>query len=1290
MNRHNRPMREARRPLSRPAWWPGQAIGGLSQAARQLGAGMRPAMLACALATGAASAATLLADGAISSAGGVPGNLALALSVEFPTAVSVAHTDSNYDATQTYLGYFDPAKCYLYEWSMNEAQRRFVPSGVAAANLCTGAQDTKWSGNFLNWATMQTIDPFRWVLTGGYRSTDTADTTVLEKAWASGQGGTSNFPNRQLDTSAEVTGATPFNGSALKLRIQGLGNKMRFTVSGSVDNSPTNYQQGQNIQNSKTYEVSVRVKVCDNSASAGPLEANCLPYPSGYYKPTGLIHQYAEQIRLSAFGYLNDSNLYRDGGVLRARQKFVGPNLVTASGATEPNAAREWDAQTGVFVTNPDPADATATANEFGTPIDNSGVINYLNKFGQITQSSYKVYDNVSELYYAALRYFKKQGNVPEWSSMTGASSSTRAAWADGFPVITQWDDPIQYSCQKNFILGIGDVNTHADRNLPGATGSREPSKPSAVSADNSVDATAATDKLGLLHGLGSGLGSTQGYNGCCNSNGALMAGLAYDANTTDIRPDDPADPLRTKGRQSVQTFWLDVLEYQRYKQNNQYYLATKYGSFDVPDGFDPYARSTDLSTSWWHTNGETVGGQPRPDAYFTAQRPDQVVAGLTRAFQNIAQRIRNYSSAFSTAQAQVGTTDVASYASVMDSRAWTGDLIASSNALDASSGAPTRQEAWRFAALLQTQAAGSGWSDKRVMATWNTTAGAAVALRLPALSTAQQTALDTAYRSGNDAADYLAYLRGDTTHERSSIAAGSARAYRDRSSLMGDIGNFRPRVVARPDAPYSESANPGYAAFKTARAGRPTMVYVGTQAGVLHAVDGAVDGSANAGRERFAYVPGALFSGPTGTPATNGLAALGNPDATHVNRLDATPVVADVDLGATVGGSARDWRTLLVGGLGKGGRALYALDVSAPEAITDEDTLAQRVMWEFTDPDLGYTYGEPAIVKTARYGWVVLVGSGYNNADGRGYLFIINPRNGSLLQKISTGEGSPSADAGLAHVQAFLLDRTDGKADSVYAGDLLGNLWRFDLSRADQAVPTPVRLALLQDKTGQPLPVTSRPLVVVQPQTMRRFVTVGTGRLLHASDLADPQGQRFFAIIDGTNAAFGGTAATPLPAGISYPLTTAQLRPLTDLQQKVVLDLASEQGWYLDLSTVAGEGWRITTDATSYFGIVAFSTMKPGEVVNPCEASDNNRIYAVDLGSAQTRLLASTALTAPVVPYVSALPGVITDLRFYSVSGKARLLAGSSTGQTGALAGNWGISAGLRRTNWREVNLVD
>jgi type IV pilus assembly protein PilY1 len=1235
------------------------------------------ALLSC-MALGNSQAGVSLADQPVFTNTGVPGNLALALSVEFPTAVSVAHIETDYVATKEFLGYFDPNKCYLYNFNAgDESLRYFYPSGAATARGC----GSKWSGNFLNWATMQTIDPFRWALTGGYRSKDDNNITLIEKAWASGQGGSGNFPNKSLGTSGLVASNTVLGWSSLNMRIWGLGNKMRFTRTGDLDGETTAYNPAdEDLRSNKVYELSVRVKVCDTSATAGPLEANCTAYPSGAYKPTGLLQQYSEKIRYSAFGYLNDDNIQRDGGVLRARQKFVGPFTPRPNNSALANAGTEWDANNGVMTLNPDASDANDTNTLFGVGVTNSGVINYLNKFGQITPGSYKTYDPVGELYYAALRYFKKLGNVPEWTNMSGADAVTKTRWADGFPVITNWDDPIQYACQRNFILGIGDVNTHADKNVPGTSGStNEPAKPAALALDP-VNAVTATNKVGELHGLGSSLGSAENYGGCCNNNSALMAGLAYDANTKDIRPDDASKP-QTKGLQTVSTYWLDILEYRTYKADNQFYLAAKYGGFKVPAGFDPYARATDIPKEWWSTSGEnTASGQPRPDNYFVASQPDQMVSGLKRAFSSIAAQLRVFTTSFSTASPQVALTGTSSFSAQYDSNTWTAEITGSTVSFDANTGEAVPSPAWSFNSKLAGQVAGTAWDTDRRIASFRTDTKVGVPFRLTNLAADQKSALDTVYRIGNDSADYLNYLRGDSTHEESSTAAGSSHSYRNRSRPLGDVVGSRVRVVAAPQAVYSSAANPGYSAFKAAKATRTPMVYVGSNDGMLHAINGTV-GNTESGKEVFAYVPGSLFVGPTNSPQTTGLQTRGDPDFTHRNFVDGTAATFDIDFGRTQGGSGTEWHTILVGALGKGGKSYFALDITDPPANTaDETAIAAKVLWEFTDADLGYTYGEPIALKTRAHGWVLVFGSGYNNSSGRGYFFIVNPRTGALIKKLDTGEGSGAAEAGLAHVQGFVLDRTDGTADSLYAGDLLGNLWRVDLTDAAGNYPSPLLLARLTNASGDALPVTSRPLVVVQPVTNKRWVVVGTGKFLSNADVGSGQSQAFFAIMDGKALRFNGTAQ--LPSGMSFPLGRSKLREQTDLTQPLTLNLATEIGWWFDLGKDAGLGWRVLADPISFYGTVAFSTMLPS-VTDACNPAGKGRIYSIDLGTGESQL-ANNAI------YNDMLVGQITDLQYFSVNGKKVLYGSNDSGRTGPIGEKPPKPQPMRRLNWRELLLSD
>ena len=765
---------------------------------------------------------------------------------------------------------------------------------------------------------------------------------------------------------------------------------------------------------------------------------------------------------------------------------------------------------------------------------------------------------------------------------------------------------------------------------------------------------------------MGGSLGTT-----AISSGSYLIAGLAYDANTKDIRPDNASSP-NTIGKQTVQTYWLDVLEFGAYVNNNQYYLAAKYGGFKVPEG---YVYGGALSEPWWRTNAETVGSQPRPDNYYTVSRPDQMVDGLTRAFASIASALRAYTTSFSTSLPQVSVAGNASYAAQFDAENWTGEVSAEQLAFDASTGEPSRTAAWSFSAKLATQLTGTGWDTGRRVVTWNPATSAGVPFRAGNVSSTQLAALDTAYRTGNDSTDYLNYLRGERLHEQASTATGSSKAYRTRTGLLGDVVGSKARPVGPPSLPLSNASNPGYGAFKTTWAARPTVVYVGANDGMLHAVNGALTGT-DAGREMFAYVPSGLFAGPTATPGTNGLAALGNPSFVHHYYVNATPGVFDIDFNRTYGASgAADWRSVLIGGLGKGGRSYYALDVTNPAGMSTETLAAAKVLWEFTDADMGYTYGEPTVVKTRKYGWVVILPSGYNNTGSQGYFFIVNPRTGALLEKIGTGAG-----AGLAHVNAFVIDRSDGVADAAYAGDLLGNLWRLDLTPQSDPYAAPTRIATLTNASSQPQPVTTRPVIEVDPKTGRRFVMLGTGVMLDNSDIGSTVQNTFYAIVDGKASRFN--ASSDLPASISFPITRNKLADNTNLLDDISYDLETQIGWYIELGTggSGSVGWRVVNDPSSTFGIVTFAATLPnGDACNP---SGISRIYAVNFGTGKSVLVSGPDL----ISYFTDITGVVTDLRFFTVNGVPRLIAGSDKGELKSVPGIFSQPGTLRQLNWREL----
>ena len=1255
------------------------------------------------------AAVTDLADQPLFATVTVPGNLALTVSVEYPTAISVANIDSTYVAATNYMGLFDNAKCYTYTvGDSSTGGGYFTPAGAATNHVCSA----KWSGNFLNWATTQTIDTFRTVLTGGYRSIDTASLTILEKGYGSADGSASaNFPNRTLSGASLINGATPTSSQygTLAVRIWNGGNLMYFVgntgtngsaastainavaaatpPTPSTSTSATAYT-GATLGSSNVttvYALAVRVKVCESSSN---LEANCTAYGSNY-KPEGLLQQYANRIRFAIFGYLNDGNIRRDGGVLRAKMKFVGPTQPVPGSPAISNPQAEWSATTGVFTSNPNAADATAT----GNGATDSGVTNYLNKFGQASKS-YKSFDPVGELYYSAIRYYKNQGNVSSYTS--GLSSNL----VDGFPVITTWDDPIQYACQQNFILGIGDTNTHADANLPGtiATSGNEPSKPAQVTADTTVNAKTATDKVGALEAASSNpgkpswlsnLGSTSPSSyWCCNNNSFGMAGLAYDAHTKDLRPNDFKNADGSKSSiQTVTTYWLDVLEGQVFRPYNQYWLAAKYGGFTVPNGYSPYTNNTPLATSTWHTNTDTlsgswnsgsVSGLPRPDNYFTANDPVKMANGLRVAFADIASKVTEVTTAFVTSIPQVQISGNISYAASYNAGTWTGSLTANTASFDRF-GNVTLVKQWDARDLLDVQAAvvGSvkGWDTGRIIATRNVAApstGGGVAFRLANLNSTQKAALaSTAAEQQN----ILNFLRGDRSLE--------GITYRSRRNLLGDIVNSKAEPVAPPSSPFSDSTNPGYSAFKSSMATRPTVVYTGANDGFLHAFDGSITSSTK-GKELFAYMPTFAITGPDGTPSISGVASLASNSFSHRYLIDSTPAVYDIDFtrAGTLSSAASDWRSVLIGGLGKGGRGYYALDVTSPASITSESVLASKVLWEFTDARMGYSYGSPLVAKTAKYGWVAMVTSGYNNSDGKGYLFILNPKTGALLETITTNTGTASNPSGLTHGSAYIVDYTDFTVESVYAGDLLGNVWRFNLTATSGAYPAPTKLATLTNAAGDAQPVTTRPLVEVDPVSLTRYVGIGTGRLLATTDTNSTSQQAFYAIKDGTRSAF---------STVTSPITRADLANNTSTLLTGV-NTSSTRGWYVNLGVnSSGVAQRILTDSTANYGTVAFAAAQPnGDACNP---SGTSTIYGVSLHSGKTvltRVTTNGTVTTTTAATTTTTNGFTTDLSFVNVAGRIRLEAGNDQGLVTNITGTFDTSVDARRLNWREIPLTN
>jgi type IV pilus assembly protein PilY1 len=591
--------------------------------------------------------------------------------------------------------------------------------------------------------------------------------------------------------------------------------------------------------------------------------------------------------------------------------------------------------------------------------------------------------------------------------------------------------------------------------------------------------------------------------------------------------------------------------------------------------------------------------------------------------------------------------------------------------------GNPILSLLWSTATTLPTQFGGTGWQTNRRVVTWNGSGGVPFEpANIGSFSAAEVSGLtlsSSSYSPTTTPTQYLNYLRGDQTNEVGSTASMSTHSLRKRTMLLGDIVDAALTPVGFPIQTFSDSTNPGYAAFKTKwtiTSPRPTMVYAGANDGMLHGFLGS-DGT-----ERFAYIPSALFSGPNNTPLVDGLQALGNPAYSHRYYVDATPINYDIDLYNTYGSTSTStstssgWATFLIGGLGKGGKSFYALDVTDPSTMTTESGAAGDVKWEFTDTTMGYSFGAPVVVKTVKYGWVAIFTSGYNSSDTYGYIYIVNPSSGALIEKVKT----PSTSSGLTQASAFVMNYADDTADSLYVGDLNGQLWRFDLTGTPSTYPQPTLMATLTDSNGIPQPITTAPLIEIHPVTRKRYVMVGTGQLLAATDEASTQMQSFYAIIDGTGGAGGF-----LP--VSTPITRASLTQLSNSNLLGGAVISSSQGWFTDLGidSPSGIGWRIILNPQAYNGIVVFTDLLTA-VVDPCAPTGTSRIYALNYGTATTVL-------QPTVSYDSYSNQVI-NVRIAGANGTPEIVAGFSNVSTPPVAvpANMTQPLATRILNWREI----
>lgn len=1092
--------------------------------------------------------------------------------------------DTTYQPGLKYYGYFDPGKCYNY------SNGQFEPAGITADGYCDQTAGD-WSGNFMNWATMSRMDIVRKVLYGGYRSTDAAGDTILERAFLPTDAHSfakfyDGFDIDQLTPFdvAEITLCnTTYEGDSVQSQnvtepplIRVARGDFRYWAANerwqcTWDNEHGNNSSGTNSTGSETRDPNktndglgskdyiARVQVCVPGLIG---TESCKRYPSGSYKPTGLLHDYGEDDQI-LFGLMTGSyQKNKSGGVLRKN---------AASFVDEVNLDTD-----GTF-TGADGIVSTLDRLRIARYHYNNGLYNSSDSCpwgrSSFNEGRCSNWGNpLSEIYLEALRYFA--GLSP-----TAAFNGDDTGYISGL-TDANWTDPLDsdtWCAHCDIILINASGSSYDDDAVSGAGLNGAPNPVTLTNAVGDAEGISGNDWFVGENGTdnnqlctGKRVDNLGDVRGACPgeprlSGTYLLAGLAHWAKTHDIRPLTQTQNVTTRavallpaapqleipvpgsehsvsilpacrnyepnphgncglvdfkilsqdlqaGTGTAYVNWEDTEQGGDYDQDMKGILSysinpgagtitvttdanakstphvmgfgyvisgTTSDGFHVHSGINGFdytdpdgglgcnnCQHTNAATSRTYTLGQSTAGllkpplwyaskygsfedtnnndlpdqQPewdadadgQPDGFFLANNPGELGPSLAR-FLDIIATIS--SAAAAAANSTSLSTDSKIYQARYDSSNWTGDLLAFPINQDGT----LADSVWSARDELEPKTAGQRIIITSIT-TQNGTQGVPFRWSAGGIPSGhpQRDDLRRACPTCNLEAESvgearLDWLRGDITQE-----ASHGGVFRDRDFKLGDIVDSSPRFVGDPLPLYPEDIAPSsYHSYRLSKAGRTPMLYVGANDGMLHGF------SADTGEELFAYVPRGVY------PHLSALPSLGYQDS-HRFYVDGGPSASDAYLGANLG-----WRTVLAAGLGAGGAGVFALDVTDPSAFTvDEANADDQVLWDITNEDpgfehLGFAFSRPAVVRLpdGNLGgvWAAVFGNGYHEAEDDPYssatLYIVDAATGDLLDTVQADRGLGNGLSSVVPVDT----NGDGRVDYIYAGDMKGNMWRFE-----------------------------------------------------------------------------------------------------------------------------------------------------------------------------------------------------------------------------------------------------
>ena len=586
-----------------------------------------------------------------------------------------------------------------------------------------------------------------------------------------------------------------------------------------------------------------------------------------------------------------------------------------------------------------------------------------------------------------------------------------------------------------------------------------------------------------------------------------------------------------------------------------------------------------------WHAALNSRGG------FISAKDPAELASAIRDSVGQALQReLREAGVATASAVLQEGNRK---YVPLYRTGDWTGEIQA--YVLDASG--QTGAQAWT--AEARVPAYGS-----RNIHTWrtDTTPASSSPFNWADMGASNQAALGSV--AAAHTSSFVNFLRGDRSKE------GDGQPFRERKGVLGDFINSNPVLI-------KDAVNMGYgslpaggtsyAAFLTAKAARTPVLFVGANGGMLHAFKDSLGvAAAEDGREVFAYVPRAVYPNLSKlSDKTYGSALL-----SHQYFVDGPLMEADAFVNAPGAGGA-SWRNYLLGSLGSGGRAVFALDV------TDTAHLgASTARWELsnaTHADLGYVSTPIQVGVLPNGEWVAIFGNGSYSDAGRAVLFVVNLQTGVAQTLVLDGAGAN----GLGGVG--VVRNSTGEISTLYAGDLKGQLWKLDYlgsvaSRFE--VSGGAALFAATSAAGVAQPITQAPLVF-DHSLGGKLLVFGTGVLSTEADANSTAAQSMYGVRDQAG------------DGLARPLTRVALEARSLSQVAAAsgatfyslagtpVNWATQRGWVTDLNVLAG--MRVVYPSQVVSSKVALvSTVVPARDVIVCDAAIGqgvNFLFPVEQG---------------------------------------------------------------------------